>query len=407
MSRFRCYITPFLETGDAYGDEIEVTNDVNLDSISTVTQQIDNNEYDVGFLTFNDLELKLRNDHGKYSQPSVPESIFKYKRSNALFRLTWEIEDEGTICGIAICGKHRLSDTKTIYEGFINDESAYTDTKTQMTSLRVLSFESIITRVSVPHADISNGELISSAIYKTLNQSLITDLITVDTDNINVSIDKTIDDVTDLQTMTGKDALDEFLLLSNSILYVKDRVAYVAAREETAATIYTFYGAMSTGGLENIEDIGNIKTGMSQMFNFTTWSNKTFSVEDASSIAKYGTRKKEFSSTLITDSTKQQQIMGDYVNEFGQPKENFVLSAPINYETLELFFLDKVVVDYPTVYIAGEGRTLPIYDVSKYDESYYPIPESSLTIEATRTFKIMGIDIKVDTQTFLFNLRET
>lgn len=406
MSRFRCYITPFLESAE-YGTEVEITDYIVMDSFSSISQQVDNNEYDVGVLTFNDLDLKLRNESGRFSSADITESIFRYKRSNALFRMAWEIEDEGTVCGTATCGRNHLSETQTIYEGFINDESASTDIKTQETSLKVLSMESIITRIEVPFVSMSNGMLVSAAIYALLNQSLITDLITISASNITLAIDKTIDDITELESMTGKEALDEFLFLSNSILFIKDRVAYVTDRVESAALEYTFYGPMSTDGLENIQNISKLKSGMSKMFNFWTWQDQTFNVSDPESVAKYGVRKKEITSALITNTTKQQEILQNYSDEFAFPEESFVLTTPITYETLGLFFLDKISVDYPTVYIASEGRDLPTYGVSKYGQAYYPIRESVLTIDFERRFKIMGVDINVSNQLIELSLRET
>lgn len=405
MSRFRCYITPFLEDGN-YGTEVEVTSDVNLNSFSNISQQIDGNEYDIGTLTFNNLNLKLRNDHGHYSDPSVPESIFRYKRNDSIFRMDWIVENEGCICGIAIAGLTMLSTPIDVYKGFINDESATTDIKSQMVTLKVISLESAITRVEVPFGSFSDGMLVSVAILAVLNQTLITTVITVNAANINVSIDTTIDVVEEFESMTGKEAMDILLSISNSTFYVKDSIAYVVARTATADVKYTFYGAMSNNGLENIQNISNLKSGMSKTFNFITWVEKSFNVQDATSIVRYGIRKKEISETCITDTTRQQAILADLITEFGNPSENFNVSTPVNYDTMALFFLDRVSVDYPTVFIPAEGKVLPIYDVSNYDEAYYPIPESTLTIVATRRFKIMGMDINVGDQIIKFNMRE-
>lgn len=405
MSRFRAYIIPFTDTGE-YGEEIEVTQDVDFTSISTVKQELDQNEYKVGVLTFNDLNLKLSNETGKYSEVGSVETIFKYKRSEAIFRLKWDLEDHPPYCGLAVAGQSFLSETRLIYEGLINDDATRTNVRTKFTSLKVLGMESIIKKIEVPFGSISNGDSLSEAIYTILNQSAVTSFLTVDPANINVAFDTTIDDVSDLESKTGKEALDELLLLANSILYVKDRTIYVTSQTATPDSKYIFHGPGSNDGLETTRLIGDIRTGLSKTFNFWTWSEQTFKVENASSIEKFGVRKKEIGSKLITLSTKQQAILGSLVAEFGDPKQNFRLNTPLTYDVLDLFYLDKVNVNYPTVYIAGDGKDIPLYGVSKYDEASYPIPESALYIDINREWKIVGVNINIKQQELEFNLKE-
>lgn len=405
MSRFRCYITPFLETGE-YGEAVEVTNDIDMDSMGQISQQIDNDQYAVGVLTYNDLTLKLRNESGRYSPPEIPESMFRFKRSDAIFQVYWEVENEGCLCGHAIAGITSFNVSKLVYEGFINDESTKINVKSHFITLRVLGLESVVSKIEVPIDDISNGDLTSEVIYALLNQSRITDLVSVLEANISVGVDTEIDDKASLESKTGKEALDDLLLISNSILYIKDRVLYVSSRDPGDDLAYTFYGLMSAEGLENIQDLSDINSGFSQMFNFWTWEDETFNVVDATSVARYGIRKEEISSELITEVSKKQAILEGLVNDYGLPKENFTLVTPVNYDTLELFYLDKVSVDYPTVYVPIEGREPPIYDLSKYDEAFYPSPESAVVIDAARRFKIMGVDISMKEQLVKFNLRE-
>lgn len=405
MSHCRCYITPFLESGE-YGEEIEVTSDVDFESIGNVNQKIDNDEFNVGVLTYSDLDIKFRNELGKYSEPDFPNSIFRYKRKDSLFRLAWQIQNQEPICGLAIAGQDYLSDPETIFEGFLSDDLSSVDVKTHIFSTKVIGLESILSRIVVPYADISNGDNVSDILLTILDQTVLTDIITLDAANITVGFDVAIDDKTDLENKTAKEALDELLLISNSVFYIKDRVLYITSRDETADSQYVFRGPMATSGLENIQNISTIKTGINKMFNFWTFNGSTFSVQDAASRLKYGTKKKEVSSSLVTNTTKRQNILGDLVNEFGQPKATFTITAPITYDTLELFFLDKVNVDYPTVYIAVDNHTVPLYDVAKYDEDYYPIPESAITIESEREFKIMGVNINLKETLFEFELRE-
>jgi len=405
MSRFRTFLIPFNDDG-TYGEELEITSDTNFSSINKVKQKLDQNEFKVGVLTYNDLNLKLRNEHGKYSDPTVPESIFRFRRGGSIFRLYWEIADHPPYCGIAIAGDTFLSETKLVYEGLINDDATRTNIKDQNTSLKVLGLESIVSSIEVPIGDLSIGQTFSNAIYEILNQSTITDFITVDQANISVGFETTLDSIGHFESNTGKEALDELLLISNSILYIKDRILYVTGRIATTDIQHNFHGPASLTGIENLISISDIRTGLSKTFNFWTWKDQAFNVSNSSSIQKFGVKKNEVGAESITNTTKQQNILAALSTEFGDPKESFNIKTPIDYETMELFFLDKINIDYPTVYVASEGDNIPVYEISKYDVAVYPIPESTLTIDVNRNFKILGVIIDIKNQIMQFNIKE-
>ena len=406
MSKFTAYIVPFNDDGSYSDNEIEITEDIERSSLGRITQTVDNNQYNVGVLTYNDFNLKLRNEHGKYSDIGQENTIFRYKRNDSIFRLYWQIESYPPYCGLAISGLSRLSERKLIYEGFIKDEATEESVRDQFTLLKVLSFESILSQIDVPNGVLNNGDTFTEAIFDILNQTLLTNLLTIDVANFSVGYETTLDDVSSLAQLTGKEALDELLLISNSILFIKDRVLYIKGRDEVKPLAYTFYGPASLLGLENIQDITSIKTGVSKVFNFWTWENQSFSVEDATSIAKWGVRKKEIRSLSITNITKQQSILAALATQYGPAKKSFNLTSPLNYQTLPLYFLDKVVVDYPTVFIALPGRVLPVYDSAIYDEDYYPKPEQSLVIDIGTEWKINSVNIDVQKQLVQYELRE-
>lgn len=405
MSRFRAFIVPFNQDG-TYGTEQEITSDVNFSSISAVKQQLDNNQYNVGVLTYNDFNLKLRNEHGHYSQVGEVNSIFNIKRNDSIFRLYWQIDSFLPICGVAVCGTAQLSEVKLVYEGFIRDDSTSESPRDKAIKLKVLSLESIFSQVEVPNGVISNLDSFEDAFYAILNQTLITNLFTVDVANFDLAFDSTIDDALALASQDGKNAIDELLLLSNSIIYIKDRVIYISGRVASATSQYTFYGPASRLGLENIQNLLNIRTGISKSFNYWTWRDETFNVQDATNKALYGVRRKQIDSNVITITAKRQAVLGELATEFGTPKRYFKIKTPLNYETIELFFLDKVNVDYPTVYFAAEGRNLPFYGIAQYDQDYYPIPEDFMTIDVNTNWRVMARNIDVKSQLLEFELRE-
>lgn len=406
MSRFRAYIIPFEEDGNYQTTEFEVTEDIDVGSIGTVRQSIDNNQYAVGVLTYNDFNLKLRNEHGRYSKPGNSGSLFRFKRNDSIFRLYWQIDSELPLCGLAIAGRSRLSERKLIYEGFIKDDSTQESVTDQMTSLKVLSFESILSQIEVPNGVLSSGDTFEEAIFGVLNQAKLTGLLDVNVSNIVVGHSTTLDSVLSLAQKTGKEALDELLLMSNSILFIKERVVYVKGRDQTDAVAFNFYGPASLEGLENIQNISDIKSGVGKVFNYWTWKDGAFKVEDPTSISKWGIRKNSVASETVTNVPKQQAILASLAAEFADAKETLKLKTPLNYQTLPLYFMERVKIDYPTVYTAAPGKELPVYGISKYGQATYPIPGQFLTIPFEREWKILGVNIQIREQLLELELRE-
>lgn len=404
MSYFRAFIIPFADDGQ-YGDEIEVTKDVSFDSIGKISQKIDNSEYDVGILTYNDFTLTLRNEHGFYSKAGEPSSIFNIKRNDSIFKVKWQVEPEGCVCGVFKAGRKKLSLTLDVYEGFIKDISVEENVYNQNVILKVLSLESILSQVDVP-GTIDLGDTIEEALFKVLNQDILTDLFEIDTANWVLGVNLELDDIVPLLTMTGKEALDELLLLSNSILFIKDRVLIITARIVSTEVKYELYGPSSIMGLENIQEISNINTGISRAFNFWTWAGSTFKVVNSSSIATFGVRKKEITSEIVTDTTKRQTIAAALASEFGDPRDTLTVKTPMNYDSRPLFFLDKIKVDFPTVYRVDSEHVLPVYGASFYGEAVYPKKESFLTIDYERNWKIMGVGIDVKNSLIEYEIRE-
>jgi len=106
MGTVRIYINPFDTTGE-YTSYQDVTKYVK-DKSAVVKRQVDNNEYDVGVLTYNNLSLTFNNINGKFNEADNIQSIFDYKRSNSKVKITWEINTHPLYCGFVECGTYYL-----------------------------------------------------------------------------------------------------------------------------------------------------------------------------------------------------------------------------------------------------------------------------------------------------------
>lgn len=409
LSRIRVYILPFSDLTQEYAEDyIEITSDVDTNSFASLTQRLDNKEYDVGIFNFADMSLTLRNEHGKYSKVGDPNTIFGYKRGGTKVKVTYMLQDDPAWCGVAICGYSKIFDEQTMFTGLLVDETTDEDVINQNIVFRVLGLESIFKETIVNFGSISVGDLFSEILYTILNQEKITDLMTVSALNISCGIDQMIDSIAGLQNKTVKETLDTILLLSNSVLWVdRDDVIHVSPRTPSPTVLWQFFGQASVLGPENIQNLSDIRNGLNRTFNFVRWEATTLASEDANSTAKYGTRIKEIGSDVITDNTKRNNILQSIRDYFGTPKRELELTTIIkNYDIFDVFILAKVSIDYPTVYFIKEGNSYPIYDSSIYDEAEYPIAEWSLEIDPLVEWMITGRKIDFRNQLITFFLRE-
>jgi len=405
LSQVRVYVTPFLSDG-TYGTEQEITKDVI--SIGTLGVDTDSSDYQIGVFRNSSVRLTLNNREGFYSDVGIDQSIFAYKRADAKVRITYTEDNNLPFCGTAICGDAILCEEQTVFQGLLNDESFLEEAAQEKAEFLVLGYESIFSRVTVPFASISNGDAVSDVIYAILNQAEITDLLTVSLINIAPKLDEQIDDKTDLENLTAKEAIDRLLLLSNSVLKIEDETVYVTSRDATVDLIHTFFGQASLNGAENIINVRNISNGKNRMFNYMTWRDDTVVFQSSSSINLYGVRKREIDSTIFNDNTKQTDIVTELVTEFAFPKQELEILTPIDASVVELNLLDKVAIDYPTVYVPGEFD-LPICGIAVCgDPLSATLPRAlwSLQIPSARRYKILKKNFDFKTMVATFKLRE-
>ena len=409
MNFVKIYIQTFDSALDYTGEFIEVTDDVDSRSLGKVKQKIDGSNFDVGIFKFTDFKFTLRNDHGKYSDPGVLQSIFTTKRIDSIVKVTWSENEDGPICGIAICGEVALGDESNVFYGLLNDSSSTQNIRDNKISFSVQGLESVFKKVETNFSALTGSDVLSDIIFDLLNQSALTRLMTVDASNISCDIDQVPDTIADLEETTVKEALDDLLEAGNSILYISisDQTVYVKPRTPTAAVQKTFYGQASNNGSEDIADLKKISFGMNRTLNFIRWSGTTNTAKDMSSITAYGVRKKEIDNNLFTGTTERQNILDAYRDEFAFPKRELMLTSILDYSTVDLFFMDRIAIDYPTVfYSASSGESLPRYGLAVYGTDKYALGTWSLTITTDTNFKIIGKSIDLKKGSVEYSIRE-
>lgn len=409
MSRFRAFIKPRNDEG-VLTDFIEVTEDVDFNATGTIKQQIDNDEFNVGQFKFSDFKLKLRNETGRYSDVDVIQSIFRFRRAGSIFKLTWDPANESAVCGIAVAGASSgatISEQVDIFIGVLNDESSKLDIDDQQITFTILSTDSIFEKVVSPFNLLSPGQLYSDALLAILDQADITEYLTVDAGNISLGLDQTFDVVTQYENQTVKEVLDDILLQANAVIFIKNETIFIKSRDGGATSQFTFTGQASNDAIEDIIKISEISSGLNRVFNYWTWDDTNLIAVDGDSVQDNQIRKKDFNVDAITTTPKRQAILNSQRDEFKDKKQRLKLTVAMKVNLLNLFLLDQVRIDYPTVIIPGEsGGDLPIYGIAKYGEAVYGFAQASITIEKTTPYKIMGLDINTKKQELKFNVQE-
>jgi hypothetical protein len=408
VSKIHVYIKPFAnDQGTGYADEwIEVTDDVT--DLGNLTQALDNTQYDVGVFRASNMKLSLSNHDGRYSDVDKVESIFKYKRGDSLVRLSWEPGDGPLVAGFFVAGAPGsiVSEEVVVFEGVLSDLATQSDIDDVDVDFQVLGFESMLAEMLVPFADVANGDTFAEIILACLDQVPFNALVTVSAGNITTGTVVAIDDKSSLETRTVLEALKQILIAANSVLYIRDGAVHVGPRTASDDLAFTFYGPGSLVGIPNIVDIDKYRTGLNRVFNYWTWRDTVVLAEDATSNQKYGTQPKEVSVDVVTDAAKKLAIVTALNDEFKNPKREMDLDAFITPATLELFLLDKIAIDYPSVALPVESRRTAQYEVSPYDRDYYADELLPLTIESTARFKVMTRIVDWKNETLKFSLRE-
>lgn len=146
-NKWRVYIKPFDDYG-VYTDYVEVTDDVDFNNLGSISQDLDNTEFNIGIYRNNNVSLTFRNDSGRYSDVGSPATMFKYKRADSLVKITWAGEAHMK-CGFVTAGNWSIAPEIDVFVGIINDDTLTMDADIQELTFTLLGRESILNRVQV------------------------------------------------------------------------------------------------------------------------------------------------------------------------------------------------------------------------------------------------------------------
>lgn len=405
MAAYTFYLS-FPNPDGTYSDFLEVTDDVLENGLGNLKQTLESNEFDVGKITFGNIDITLRNEHSRYSDALNPSSIFTHKRDETILKIVWNRNDFDMWCGNWACGYAFLSPPQIVFEGLLEDGNTEFDTDSQTIKFRFMSLDSIINKTDTPYSSLLVSDTATTLLYKILNQTKITQFFEVSPANISVSNNFVPDSIASLENKKCLDSIQEILKLANAILFVRDRVIYVRTRVPDPTPSFTFYGPASDNGIENILDISKYSIGLNRTFNYLKWANTTIVQKFDDSIALYGKREKEIDSDLITTTPKRTAVLLSYLTEFGFPIIELNLTAQLTTEISQLGFLNRIVIDYPYDILVAKDEISARYNQARYSQDKYARTVNSMFISSSRNWKILNINTNTKNHTVEYKLRE-
>jgi hypothetical protein len=377
---YQVLITP-LVAKNTYGTTIDVTQDVVLDDyvkdkgITTIKGEIDNGDFDIGVFVFDSISLTCINSTGIFSGPNESRSMFKYSRDKAKITINF------------FNGETNSADSS--FRGLIDDRATKLNFKKNEIKFKVLSNDSIINRVKISGGLVNDGALASVAIKSILQQTDIISVLNYSDANVNVLNDYIVDDGSYFDDKVTKSALDDLLLLTNSVMIVEKDTdnMIVKSRAVNSGTTKRFYGPGDLLGRENIANIFNYNEGLQRAFNTFTVGN--ISKSNLGLIDANGDNPKNINFDFITTEATQSDIATDLLDYWKAPKIELEILAKTS-EVKDLVFFDLVSIDYPYRVRPYGNNPLPLYGSAKYGTAVYPYIFGSLKIDPRMAFKVIG-----------------
>lgn len=391
--QYQILITP-LVAKRTYGTEIDVTKDVDIsefvgeNGISTIKKEIDNGDYEIGIFTFGDININCINQMGRFSGPEDYRTIFKYSRDKAKVVVNY-LDGDG--------------DVIVRFKGITEELGTREDFFKEEVKLKVLSEDSILRKSKIPAGVIQNGATFSSAIDSILNNPEVTNLLSYNFSNVAVALDLQIDDGSWFDNRSRKEGLDALMLCCGSVLNVEDSTIYVRTRDVNLKGAFTFHGPGDVFGRENILKITQYNNGMQRMINSVVVNG--FEVSDDDLVDEYGLRQKSFDFEFLTTPSKQNAVGTSILNEFKVPKAEMLLEAPTDI-VQDLTFFDPISINYPYRIVPSGDNPIPYFGSSIFGEAVFPEVYGNIRISPRKAWKIIGRQEKAKNMTTILKLRE-
>jgi len=344
---YQIFFTPLVRP-NVYGDTLNVTKDIDMTDfirsggLQSISQQVDDGDYDIGIFTFGDITLNGINIGRKFNDGRDALSVFPYTRD---------------LCKVEV----RLYDDEGGYtvrfRGLVDEQATREDIENDRIRLKVLSMDSVLGRVEVTGGAVSTNDSFSLAIKKVLNVPEITNILNYDESNIDVDFDAAVDNGDFFTAITVKAALDDLLLASNSILIIDKNDNIIVKSRVEDRRVFVLHGRGDYYGRENIISITESNDGRQRAFSAISVNDIEVANDDW--IDEYGYRQKSISLDFIDNNDTIKAVAGNILDNFKVPKPELKVKALAkDLKDIELLDTVKLYYDYRVAPYVGD--TLPL-----------------------------------------------
>lgn len=380
---------------------VDVSEYVEVSSVSSLREGLDFNDFDVGVVRNDNIKLVLNNSEGLFSEAGEANSIFDFKRDGSAVRISYRYTYRAARVGTAVAGSltdARLSPRVTIFVGILSGDSVVINAREKKVTFEVLSVLSILDREVVDTPANFTGDSASNAIDTILKTSPF-DKYTNATPIINVTNDPIVDQGSAIADTSNRSALNNLIKITNSVLtlsYPENSInaaqygrVQVEVRNRTAKPqiVKRFYNQYSSQGVENIISLDETRSGINRTLNQITYDDGNRVIRNQSSINRNGLRSFDISSGLITDPQKQFKIIEDYLVEFGEPRQELTFTVPLTYDSLDIKLLDRVTIDY-ALNLTEDPLVAARYGRATYGTSTYASVDSGFFFSGSTPLKV-------------------
>ncbi len=372
---------------------IDITRWVITSGMSRIKYQLDSGDFDVGFFTASNINMRFDNTTGKFNDNTDPRSLWEAFETKHLSKIRIEAGylDEDDVKSAAIP-----------FEGTIDENSIKYNDK-DVVSMTVLALDSIFKTVEVVAGSLSSSVLVSDAIFILCNRSEITDFINVTTGNINPEDDVIIDDPSAYNSVKLNEVLNELLFMSNSIMYIdSSNNLIIRDRDETEDVQKEFYINSESGYKDNIYDVKNINTGRHRVKNLWTWSGIALTAKSVDHhLKRFGTTRRNVNFASITNNTTRQEVLDALLALWQFPKQELIIET--DYIPGVLDFYDMVTLDIRPRLTREDN--IPIAGKAIAGSALSIDYATGLFIDVGLGFKIMAYEHDLRKATTIFKLR--
>lgn len=405
----RVYIAPLDDLGNLsktageIDNWLEITEDVDINSIGAANKNIDRNDIQIGLVSVSSLAFKVSNLQGKYSEVSESSSLFKFARKGTPVKITFDLADHGAYYNVQPYATIIIPEETDVFIGLLDDSGTKMSLQNHTLGFTVIGRESLVEQVLTP-ALTAGVATAKTAIYDILNQTKITDFVTVSLANINPSNNPVLDATAHFVGQTGRESLEELLLVANSILFINEDNEFILKdRTPSGASLETLVGPTSELAIQNLINISQIDPGTDQVINFVTVRDAPTQVSDATSIDKFGIKKLEIDIPSITDAGKRSTVATSIVNFFRNPARRFTVRIPMTADRIKYALMSLLKVDSPPLVIESDLQAF--YEVSDYDESTYTEELTSFSVGEDENYALIGSKLQASRTKFYIDLK--